>query len=420
MVGQVSWADLPMEMLSSIAKRLDDRQDVLHFRAVCSSWRKTVPLPKKSFLFSMKLPCDTEELSNPYASFILSESKVFRLEIDAADGSGRRSWLVKVREQGDDGTLCFVNPFSMYPLKKFPDSLPKLLDTRNFRISEVTKVFSTERIVEQINDKESNDTEYEDVGCIYKAEICTNFRRKPYIAMVKKGELWYMKGGTGYWCLLDEEVEFRDIINFNDTFYTIDIYGVVSGYNQGSMGLIEVYPRPSRQICEGERYLVESCGELFTVHWEFGECIGKVHYDDDMDCFYKEEGVTEIPVKFRVFRGYQNDLGFEERWREIRHLGDRVFFVSHDCSFSFSARDFPGCRGNCIIFVDEIEEPFAEDYNGNDDEENEDPEELKNGKVGLFFMEDGRHASIKDFPEYLKIFWPPPSWLRSNPSPSGH
>ncbi|GLT74831.1 hypothetical protein SLA2020_466010 [Shorea laevis] len=40
----------------------------------------------------------------------------------------------------------------------------------------------------------------------------------------------------------------------------------------------------------------------------------------------------------------------EDNWTELRDLGDRALFVGADGSWSVSARDCAGCKGNCIYF----------------------------------------------------------------------
>ena len=52
-------------------------------------------------------------------------------------------------------------------------------------------------------------------------------------------------------------------------------------------------------------------------------------------------------VNFEVYK-LDQECG---RWVRVENLGDRVFFLGNDCSFSVSATDFSGCKGNCIYFI---------------------------------------------------------------------
>ena len=40
-------------------------------------------------------------------------------------------------------------------------------------------------------------------------------------------------------------------------------------------------------------------------------------------------------------------------WVEIRSLGDIIFFISTNCSFSLPASDFPGAKSDCIYYTGE-------------------------------------------------------------------
>ena len=66
----------------------------------------------------------------------------------------------------------------------------------------------------------------------------------------------------------------------------------------------------------------------------------------------------------------------------VNNLGDQVFFLGKDSSFSVSATEFSGCKGNCIYFTDE-----------ND--------------IGVFYFENQKTGKIVDFQDRCHLFWPP-------------
>ena len=74
-------------------------------------------------------------------------------------------------------------------------------------------------------------------------------------------------------------------------------------------------------------------------------------------------------------------------WVTVENLGDRVFILGKDSSFSVSATEFSGCKGNCIYFT-------YEDDNG---------------------VFDKNTDEIVDFQDSSHLFRPPSSWLNSNP-----
>jgi hypothetical protein len=78
----------------------------------------------------------------------------------------------------------------------------------------------------------------------------------------------------------------------------------------------------------------------------------------------------------------------------LANLGDRVLFLGSLCSFSVSASDLCLAKGNCVIIIDNI---FTRVY----------------CESSFLDLDDGRLLPLTDYPEYRKLFWPPPKWIEN-------
>ncbi|KAK9003357.1 hypothetical protein V6N11_060921 [Hibiscus sabdariffa] len=193
----------------------------------------------------------------------------------------------------------------------------------------------------------------------------------------------------------------RDIAKFDGKFVTVDLYGTISERDENTFSLEEFRSTLDQTASECGRYFVESGGHLYLVVRDLYIYSDHVYYYPKIDGFIKETGDDPVPV-------------------EVTDLGDQVFFVSTDCSFSFSTQDSKGCHGNCIIYVDEITDVEHLENKERYEEDDDDNElwHLKNGRVGLFNLADQSSGSLELFPEYLAMFWPPPTWLMGDQASS--
>jgi membrane protease subunit (stomatin/prohibitin family) len=91
---------------------------------------------------------------------------------------------------------------------------------------------------------------------------------------------------------------------------------------------------------------------------------------------------------------------------EVNSFGDRVLFLGDDCTFSALASDLSGCKGNCIFFRDNNFYMTGEegDVNG------------VFRDIGVCDLDNGSIKPLVDYPEYSKLFWPPPDWVASTTS----
>lgn len=214
------------------------------------------------------------------------------------------------------------------------------------------------------------------------------------------GKLAMFKSVEKRWTIIhDMPSPYDDVILFKGRFYAVDGTGrtVVVGLNSNpSLAANPVYGGD-------KKYLVESNGELLVVDmylstdheevdWDGDEEVSQVQLDG---CLY------ERTVKFKVYK--LDELG--QRLVQMKSLGDRVLFLGDDCTFSASASELSGCKGNCIYFTDNF---F---YTSGEEEGT-----FKGRDIGVFDLDNGSIAPLSDYPESSKLFWPPPEWVSSTTS----
>ncbi|XP_070049355.1 putative F-box protein At5g60060 [Nicotiana tomentosiformis] len=463
----IPWSDLPKELLERIGKFLDTHIDVLRFRAVCTTWRSSLPPFKNSPPLPMKIPFP---LLNPYPDdtakpefYHLIDSTVYLVQ--PPDGaasianSSCKGWLIKVIKTAD-GKLRVLNPLTDRLIKDLPDNMPKVLNLLDFRVSQVCKSYH----VQSLNNSRLSYHYYE-LGYVRKILLLTNHAGSDQtnnfsLMAIDRGDmLCYLKSGDMKWTRLKYA---------SCHMVAVDRYGETikfdSSFNETNV---------ASRLCDGGRKkrLVESCGHLFLVDTILG-------VDKNTNAACPDLNIVEIKM-------YRLDEEQHE-WIEVFTLGDRIFFACNDCCFSVSSHDFGDCRGNCIYYVnggeyydDESDDDlgcgcccgFSDDDNrptigddmiynssisdddhkiydsgsksgdgvistsiSNDDHEinvsgsksGGPSEELVHRYEGLFdqntcvfTVEDGKLGSLLSFLEYAEILWPPPSWLtRQDQAPS--
>ncbi|XP_050241625.1 putative F-box protein At1g65770 [Quercus robur] len=268
-----------------------------------------------------------------------------------------KSWLVKVEDFGFGfGLKYLLNPLTNL---HFGFTFPRI-NLLDYQIVEVSKGYEIQSL-----------SEMPIVGVnklvLFPDYVCNNsFYDTVIYALYHEGKLGYKKYRGRNWTLVDDLCRYDDIIAYKGKPYVVDKWGIVS-WIDSSMKLIEFSP-PIPDF-GNQKHLVESRGELYVV-----------------DRFFDtERRLHHLPKTF-TFDVYKLDQECG-RWVTVENLGDRVFILGKDSSFSVSASEFSGWKGNCIYLTYE------------DDK-------------GVFDLETGE---IVDFQDWSHPFRLPPSWLNSNP-----
>ncbi|XP_021717017.1 F-box protein SKIP23-like [Chenopodium quinoa] len=134
---ELSWSELPPELLPAIAKRLEARTDILHFRRVCKTWRASAPLSlldSKTILTPL-LPHKLPDSEKNYTKFLVAHS-VFLIKSDA--NPNLPPWLCTAEELFP-GSLCVRLPLSrnIADYIVMPIDFPSELDLSKFRVLEL-------------------------------------------------------------------------------------------------------------------------------------------------------------------------------------------------------------------------------------------------------------------------------------------
>jgi hypothetical protein len=390
----VDWTQLPRELVESIADKLTIYADYLQFRAVCHSWRSSVPntprhLPPQ--LPWLMLPLVQSNRSHR-AFFDLSARKLHHLQLLEATSHRKRScgsshgWLVILDESP---AVLLLNPltrarFHLPPLSAFPNIV-------SFNYSEVGMEYALRAVSGEIyrrSLREMRDTFIKKV-VLSSAPLNNNFialailNYYHLLAYCKNGDRsWSFIHGANFFC--------EDVIYYNDLFYAVDKNGAIAVCDvNGASPRVSVI-RPPLQLDGDMQYLVNSGDDELLLVTRYVD----LQYDD-IDpyapiVFYKT-------MRFEVFKMNWS----EPLWERVTSLGDRMLFIGESTSMSFLASNFRGCLGNCIYFTDDCE--FYDGSFGDYD-------------LGIFKLWDG---SIEPLPCYPRnpdsqTHWPP-IWVTPNP-----
>ncbi|XP_031287347.1 F-box protein SKIP23-like [Pistacia vera] len=167
---------------------------------------------------------------------------------------------------------------------------------------------------------------------------------------------------------------YEDIIYHNRKFYALDYMGKTLSVDSRSFEVIRVTYMDSI-IPAGRHHFVKSCEDLFLI----------------FRCWAYEDS----RIYFEAFKLDEERNQWVPAVHELEH---RALFVGEDCSFAVSAKEFRGCKGNCIYFKsNSFSKGVNEDYPG--------------ACAGIFNFKDNTVGRLAVFPGYSEIFWPVPSWL---------
>jgi hypothetical protein len=105
-------------------------------------------------------------------------------------------------------------------------------------------------------------------------------------------------------------------------------------------------------------------------------------------------GRDDDHLRIHVFRLDEK----EKKWVRLTDLGDMVLFLGGDRSFCVSASDLCVANGNCVIYCRSYG-----DYHLNATD--------FGTQMRIFHLDQGRVSPLSDYPDYFKLFWPPPEWI---------
>ncbi|TMX04184.1 hypothetical protein EJD97_011052 [Solanum chilense] len=419
------WADLPEELLVKISKCLKYSFQVGHFRAVCTSWRSAVPL----FPLHKRLSIVPKYIGSKKPQSKCMNRLVFRLDLQQLPPSSPSptSYLIAVAEQfnGDgQSQLHLLNPVtgSPIPISSSPSNLlfPREINLNKFRVSILhksslmfhphTNRYLIGKVVYLSTLRQSSDGRIPKAAAVLgsgKVSLFTSNTRERVI-------LNYLMDSL----VRDHNLKkpfYHDVVKYKEKWFAIDQYGrgvMVDSYSKVSLVTNPLFhPNRNGYFRNHRSYLVKSSGDadLFLVDRYLDKPSEQTNYaeqhaatsDDDA-----KQPYYDMAVRFRVYKFEEE----EHYWKEVTNLNDKVIFVGDDASYwsyCVSAKDFPGCRGNLVYFIDQFRKAGDGDLHDFWDA-------LKHENdysLGGFDMENAFIGPMACFPGYTDFFWPPPSWL---------
>ncbi|KNA10271.1 hypothetical protein SOVF_145880 [Spinacia oleracea] len=375
------WSALPQELVVSIAERLERRTYMMQFRAVCRAWRNSIPL---SMLTSINYLSPLLPFKGTNHSSVLVANSVFLLQ-STVNGI-RRPWLISVEEL-NPGKLYIRAPLSRVVTKGLNSGFPENLGSSDFQ--ELGRFYTLRKVDRPDQDmfSEKRLTEYDNKVVLFVDPVhescptiddCTVVELYDQITYLSVTRL--KDGETKQVCFRGSE--FDDLVNFKGKVYAVDHKGSVFSMDYHSLKLLCVSETLSGSSRSNyKKRLAVSGGELYLV--------------------LRRCQISDHDAAFKVFKLNEEN----EKWDElVEGIGDdRILFVTFDgCFFAF-VKDFPGWKGNCIVF----RRGSFPAYSGI---RNFDCKIFESWKlhldVAVFHFEDGDCRPLETYPGYSHVFFP--------------
>ncbi|KAF3615725.1 putative B3 domain-containing protein REM14-like [Capsicum annuum] len=230
-------------------------------------------------------------------------------------GAVCKSWRISILQHGNYS--CSFLPWLMRPQTKH-ESLRRFYSPFNgkgFRDSFVCKVILSASPC-------SSD-------CVIFAIYADNWK----MAFVKPGDVSW----TPLSCI---HGHVDDAMCHDGKFYAIDTFGEILIWDLAGSFLKRIAFTPSRgmdNLVYVTTYLVELEGQIYAIM--------RLLFDTR---------ITDTPcLTTWCFEIYKLDI-CNEKWEEVKSLGDWSIFVGSNHSFSISCSTYPECESNCIYFTDDF------------------------------------------------------------------
>ncbi|XP_021762797.1 F-box protein At2g17036-like [Chenopodium quinoa] len=407
---QISWSDLPPDLLLPIAKRLATQPDVFSFRQVCKLWRASAPLSllvSKNILSPLFPHHFTIKPDMCYAPkhYIVCMNCVILLRSNV---NPELSPFIMIVDEYRSGKLYVRRPFCARPLTCYPSfgnvnltgdpDLPPSLDLSRFRVSELARfptlsyLRDANRIM-QIKLYKQKPYDYPKPRVVLfvdpNCENCATVSDYTLVEVSQYGDLIVTRfNGESHnkftYTSKKKGRRLVDLVNFKGKVYVIDNYHKVLSIDYHSLEPSKIVKSLKSERMGYNKFLFVSCNELYVVSmWS---------------TMLLPLEVKEESIDFTLFKLNEK----EKKWDKLEGIGDdKILFLTFDGSFVASTNDFPGCKGNCIIFFRSTSRNLY----------------IKMDcrcyyEIYVFHFDGGDSGPISSYPGYSDIVvWPPPSWL---------
>ncbi|KAG2303121.1 hypothetical protein Bca52824_031772 [Brassica carinata] len=325
----VDWSLLPKDLLELINSRFETCFETVHLRSVCSLWRSAIPRP-----------CYKHGLGVDYLLPIFSDNPRFK---------GDKLCILKkipnflFRYQTPFGADCLIIGISesTSDKQKLVSSLPGFGFT-----SEYGKVLNTlsSQIIHLghnyvINFNATTTIQYRTMRRTLSERVAflpfdsEDGRDFTLVAGVLDTLMMY-RSREERWIKIEYPFRsYQDMVSFKGKFYVVDKSG------RGRVFVIE----PSLEVSE-----IHSVTQSHECYWE----TLVVSRDDELLLVQRftsgEDHDEHMHTWFRIFRLEEEG---QRRWIGVTDLEERVVFLGINWNFCYSAKEVPGVKGNCVMFI---------------------------------------------------------------------
>ncbi|XP_031277192.1 F-box protein At2g17036-like [Pistacia vera] len=253
-INNPDWSTLPDHLLAMIGKLLHARVEALRFRAVCHSFRTSLPLLQPSTL-NIPDPFDSNNQLSLTRSTVYAIEPLHEISSTPLETS---TWFVKVSELSS-GSVRVEDIFYRFTDQNLSEMLPKSLNLLDYRLKEITTAYGLLQypIFQKI------------VVSLDEFEIMTLF---------SGGKLGVYRKGDEEWTYIDFSVDgifFEDIVYHMEKFYVLGSKGLTITVDSKSLDISQV-AAPVPTANGFNKYLIKSLEDLFFVDKsEFDNCLEK-------------------------------------------------------------------------------------------------------------------------------------------------
>ncbi|KAJ4837319.1 hypothetical protein Tsubulata_031460 [Turnera subulata] len=321
------WSDLPVDLLAKIASFLrSSRLSTLRFRSVCRSWRSSAALPPHTPPL-LSLPFPAAQVEPRHAGRTASLTELTLYSIQPLSDPHAASWIAAIRFSESGAAVASTNVLSRFPAVgevPTPLPLPGVMDLRDFRVTEVTNVYSMEYLRRRAMFCLRREIALPVAVSSSFGEIGDGFT---VMTALPAGKLALWKMGDDKWTVVNTSIGvsmFRTVIHHKGKFY---------GFSHRGLGVmidpcsLKVTALPPAHDFGYVPYLVESSGDLFWA---------SIQKDGE------GEGRRDV-------LSYKVERFDEERSNWVAAddaLEDRLFYIANDFSFSVMTRNLPGDKSD--------------------------------------------------------------------------
>ncbi|CAL4994608.1 unnamed protein product [Urochloa decumbens] len=349
------WADLQLDLLRDISRRLHTASDYARFHAACMPWRHALPPPplRPAFLPWLLSPPDSDTTNHRRARCVFSSTSsrgraAAATEIWVPD----RRWVVSPEDgtatsalSGNNnlagGDLLLTGSAGAAPLPSFP-----LDDETKWWAGHAVGKVSGDGTVSMFL-----------IGPVYRSYYLPRFNAT------------FMRPGDAAWTVVRKDLSIdssSSIVYYDGKIVVCNLswhswciammqIGDLTGYNHRSWSIPVPSHREHVNKYVRSSYLVESGGELlwaFVLANDARRChtLCCFHTDLDTDDRSLDSFVNGLLVSVYALQDVE---GGKPQWvkREGHSLVDRIMFPGKPSSFSVDAARFGDSSGGCAYFV---------------------------------------------------------------------